>query len=41
VPSVKPHQELDYDPHLDPQLVWAGKQGAQLVRSADGLLART
>jgi adenine-specific DNA-methyltransferase len=26
VPSVKPHQELDYDPHLDPQLVWAGKK---------------
>src|SRR5229473_272812 len=25
-PSVKPHQELDYDPHLDPQLVWAGKK---------------
>src|SRR5579863_10334112 len=25
VPSVKPRQELDYDPHLDPQLVWAGK----------------
>jgi len=21
VPSVKPRQELDYDPHLDPQLV--------------------
>jgi adenine-specific DNA-methyltransferase len=26
VPSVKSHQELDYDPHLDPQLVWAGKK---------------
>ena len=26
VPSVKPRQELDYDPHLDPQLVWAGKK---------------
>jgi hypothetical protein len=26
VPSVKPHDELDYDPHLDPQLVWAGKK---------------
>ena len=26
VPSVKPQQELDYDPHLDPQLVWAGKK---------------
>jgi adenine-specific DNA-methyltransferase len=26
VPSVKPRQELDYDPHLDPQLVWAGKR---------------
>jgi len=25
VPSVKPRQ-LDYDPHLDPQLVWAGKK---------------
>src|ERR1041385_6073683 len=25
VPSVKPKQELDYDPHLDPQLVWAGR----------------
>jgi Uma2 family endonuclease len=22
VPSIKPRQELDYDPHLDPQLVW-------------------
>ncbi len=26
VPSVKPRQELDYDPHLDPQLLWAGKK---------------
>jgi len=26
VPSVKPKQGLDYDPHLDPQLVWAGKK---------------
>jgi adenine-specific DNA-methyltransferase len=26
VPSVKPKQALDYDPHLDPQLVWAGKR---------------
>jgi adenine-specific DNA-methyltransferase len=26
VPSVKPRQELDYDPHFDPQLVWAGKK---------------
>jgi len=26
VPSVKPKQELDYDPHLEPQLVWAGKK---------------
>src|SRR6478735_2330724 len=26
VPSVKPRQQLDYDPHLDPQLVWAGKK---------------
>jgi adenine-specific DNA-methyltransferase len=26
VPSVRPRQELDYDPHLDPQLVWAGKK---------------
>src|SRR5664279_4596020 len=26
VPSVKPRQELDYDPHLDPQLVWTGKK---------------
>lgn len=26
VPSVKPKQEFDYDPHLDPQLVWAGKK---------------
>ncbi len=25
VPSVKPGKDLDYDPHLDPQLVWAGK----------------
>ena len=26
VPTVKPGEELDYDPHLDPQLVWAGKK---------------
>lgn len=26
VPDVKPRQELSYDPHLDPQLVWAGKK---------------
>ena len=26
VPSVKPDRDLDYDPHLDPQLVWAGKR---------------
>lgn len=26
VPSVKPRQALDYDWHLDPQLVWAGKK---------------
>jgi adenine-specific DNA-methyltransferase len=26
VPSVKPKQALDYDPRLDPQLVWAGKK---------------
>jgi len=26
VPTVKPRKELDYDPHLDPQLVWAGKK---------------
>jgi len=26
VPSVKPGKNLDYDPHLDPQLVWAGKK---------------
>jgi adenine-specific DNA-methyltransferase len=26
IPSIKPRQELDYDPHLDPQLVWAGKK---------------
>jgi adenine-specific DNA-methyltransferase len=26
VPSLKPRLELDYDPHLDPQLVWAGKK---------------
>ena len=23
---MKPRQQLDYDPHLDPQLVWAGKK---------------
>jgi adenine-specific DNA-methyltransferase len=31
VPSVKPRQALDYDPHLDPQLVrkrWALSQNA-------------
>jgi adenine-specific DNA-methyltransferase len=26
VPTVRPGKELDYDPHLDPQLVWAGKK---------------
>jgi len=26
VPDVKPSKELSYDPHLDPQLVWAGKK---------------
>ncbi len=26
VPSVKPRQALDYDWHLDPQLVWAGQK---------------
>ena len=26
VPTVKPGKDLDYDPHLDPQLVWAGKK---------------
>jgi len=26
VPAVKPGKDLDYDPHLDPQLVWAGKK---------------
>ena len=26
VPEVKPGKALDYDPHLDPQLVWAGKK---------------
>jgi adenine-specific DNA-methyltransferase len=26
VPAVNPKQELDYDPHLNPQLVWAGKK---------------
>ena len=26
VPSVRPGKDLDYDPHLDPQLVWAGKK---------------
>lgn len=26
VPTVKPGKALDYDPHLDPQLVWAGKK---------------
>ncbi len=26
VPSVRPGKQLDYDPHLDPQLVWAGKK---------------
>jgi adenine-specific DNA-methyltransferase len=26
VPSVRPGKELNYDPHLDPQLVWAGKK---------------
>ena len=26
VPTVKPGKQLDYDPHLDPQLVWAGKK---------------
>lgn len=26
VPTVKPGKTLDYDPHLDPQLVWASKK---------------
>lgn len=26
VPTLKTKQELDYDPHLNPQLVWAGKK---------------
>lgn len=26
VPLVRPGENLDYDPHLDPQLVWAGKK---------------
>ncbi|MGH9771648.1 MAG: site-specific DNA-methyltransferase [Candidatus Acidiferrales bacterium] len=26
VPEVKPGKELSYDPHLDPQLIWAGKK---------------
>jgi adenine-specific DNA-methyltransferase len=26
VPSAQPGKNLDYDPHLDPQLVWAGKK---------------
>jgi adenine-specific DNA-methyltransferase len=26
VPTAKPGKDLDYDPHLDPQLVWAGKK---------------
>jgi adenine-specific DNA-methyltransferase len=26
VPSVKPGKDLDYDSHLSPQLVWAGKK---------------
>src|ERR1700730_12720890 len=26
VPTIKPGENLDYDPHLDPQLVWAGKK---------------
>jgi adenine-specific DNA-methyltransferase len=26
VPTVRPGKELEYDPHLDPQLVWAGKK---------------
>jgi adenine-specific DNA-methyltransferase len=26
VPSVRSRRDLDYDPHLDPQLVWAGKK---------------
>ena len=26
IPEVKPGKKLSYDPHLDPQLVWAGKK---------------
>jgi len=29
VPSLR--QPLDYDPHLPPQLVWAGQKGGQPV----------
>src|SRR5947209_2546450 len=26
MPSVRPGKELDYDPHLDSQLLWGGKK---------------
>jgi len=33
VPSVKPGKDLDYDPHLDPQLVWGPHRFAACPRN--------
>jgi hypothetical protein len=40
VPSVKPRQELDYDPHVDPQLVRAGKKERTSFEVTHSLIAR-
>jgi hypothetical protein len=40
VPSVKPGKDLHYDPHLDPQLVWAGKKEHASFEVPDRLAAR-
>ena len=36
VPSVSPRQQIDYDPHLDPQLVWGWEEGAHIFRCVHG-----
>lgn len=33
----KPKQSYTYDPHLSPQLVWAGKAGLMLILEVKGL----
>ena len=42
-PDTDPYADVrktyTYDPHLDPQLQWAGKAEPYLVRGADGVAA--